>query len=301
MRPVLVGAVLVLSATALLSGCSVADPDTSQTVLKYSGGFSDQRFEACLPPGTRDTNGPNEHYFYYPAGRRVFTFRSNPNGTVAPGADEAAIVMGTQNNVPMTVSGAITFRLNTSCTRFTDRFGKVWPGGKLQEFNDTIGKQDLAYAQDGGDAPPAGWDTVLADFLGGPAAKAFTNAGLGYPWQDLYSSAEVKNAWITAVSRDLPGLIDAQAGDNFFLVENVQLDQPKPPPALISSLTDLQAARIRQQTASVDQQAGATFPGGIAGYGAYQQQQALNQAIKDGKVPVLPVPYGSSVIVSAGH
>ena len=289
-------------AALALTGCSVADPDTSQVVLHYSGGpFSNQAFVACVPPGVRSVNSMNEQYFYYPHGQRVFTFRSNPDGSIYPGAAETAITVGTKNNVQMSVQGSITFTLNESCNPYTDTQGARWPGGILQKFHDTIGKQNRAYAENGGDEPPAGWDTVLDNFLGQPAQKAMTEASSQFNWQDLYSNNIARTQWVAQVAKDIPALIDQQAGDRFFIITNVQLSQPIPPQDLIDSLTGLQAATVRQQTGQVDQSAAVNFPGGIQGYLEYQQKLAVNKAITDGKVQVLPVPMGSSIIVSAGR
>lgn len=68
-------------------------------------------------------------------------------------------------------------------------------------------------------------------------------------------------------------------------------------PQLQNGLTDKEAASLAAQAAEVDKQAAAQFPGGVAGYQAYRQQQAINEAIKSGKVQILPVPQGTSVIV----
>ena len=56
----------------------------------------------------------------------------------------------------------------------------------------------------------------------------------------------------------------------------------------------------RRQAVEIDKAAAASFPGGLPAYQAYQQQQAVNEAIKSGKVQVLPVPAGSPVIVNQG-
>jgi hypothetical protein len=88
-------------------------------------------------------------------------------------------------------------------------------------------------------------------------------------------------------------------GVDLITVNAVLLQKPSIQPSLVQGLTDKQAAELRNQAAEVDKLAAVNFPGGLAGYQAYQQQQAINQAIKDGKVQVIPIPQGSPVIVQA--
>lgn len=280
-------------ATLTLSGCSVADPDTSQTALHYSGGpFSSQAFQKCIEPGVRDTNGPGDFLFYYPNGQRTFTFADTP------GADAPPIRVSTKNQTELIVRGTVTFTLNTSCDRITDTNGRAWPGGLFQRFHDTIGRHKVAYAGDGGEPQPDGWRDVVTLYVGGPAEKAMDNAGLSHNWQDLYSDTATKTAWEQVVIAELPKLINAQVGAQHFIVNNVQIQKPDVPPALRAELDANQAAVLRQNTANTDKSAAENFPGGIQGYLAYQQQLAVNDAIKSGRVPILPIPQGSSVIVA---
>lgn len=296
----------VLLLAVSLAGCSVADPNPSEIGLKYNGGpFSNQKFLDCVPPGTRDVSGPNNQFFYYPHGTRTYNFRGAP-GSPAPGADEGAILVNTKNtgagSVQMVVTGSITFTLNESCVPFTDRYGHHWPGGMLQKFHDTIGRSHNMAATDsnadfGGHN---GWGAGLNLFLGGPAGKGLNNAGLNYTWQELYSDLLKRNEFVKAAEDDIKTLIVQQAGDDFFQIQNVQVDQPQPPGSLIDQMNSYQAALLENQKATQAQQLAAGFPGGISGYLDYQQKQAVNKAIADGRVPILPVPFGSSIIVSAG-
>ena len=301
MRKIIIGA--LAAATVGLTGCSVADPDTSQLVLHYTGGpFSSQAFANCTAPGTRSVDGPGDFHFYYPAGQRTFTFRSAPENEAAPapGADAPAIRVSTRNQTELVVQGTITFTLNPSCEPYTDSTGRQWPGGKLQKFHDTIGRQHVAYADTGGVPQPAGWSSVLALYVGGPAERAMDNAGLAFEWQQLYSDAASKDAWTADVESRLPQLIADQAGDDLFLINNIQLDKPGVPAGLRAELENNQAAQLRNQTAQVDQQAASRFPGGLAAYQDYQRHQAINEAIKSGRVNPLIVPQGSPVIVNPG-
>jgi hypothetical protein len=87
---------------------------------------------------------------------------------------------------------------------------------------------------------------------------------------------------------------------DLFKVNAVLLQKPGVAPKIADGLSEQQAAKLRASAVDIDKQAAANFPGGIEAYQAYQQQQAVNEAIKSGKVQVLPVPQGSPVIVSPG-
>lgn len=288
-------ALVAMVAMACMSGCGVADPNPSEVALEYNGGpFSNQQFISCVTPGTRDVTGPNDQFFYYPHGTRTYSFSS------AQGADEGPIVVNTKNNVQMSVTGSITFTLNESCAPYKDGNGHLWPGGILQKFHDTIGRSHnmsatVSNADFGGNN---GWASGLNLYLGGPASKALNNAGLAYNWQDLYSNLQARNQFVTQAEADIKVLIDQQAGDNFFLIQNVQIDQPQPPGSTVDQMTQLQNQIIQNQQADQAQKLAANFPGGVNGYLDFQQKQAVNDAIKDGRIQVLPIPFGSSVIVN---
>lgn len=284
------GALAILAATA--AGCAVADPDSSQAVLHYSGGsFSSQNFQNCIEPGTRAVDGAGDYHFYYPAGQRTFVFSD------APGADTPPIRVSTKNQTELIVRGSITFTLNTDCKPYRDADGRTWPGGVFQRFHDTIGRHKVAYGTNGGEQQPDGWLDVVRLYVGAPAEKAMDNAGLGYNWQDLYNNVEAKNAWQKAVEDSLPGLINAQAGGPHFVVHNVQLQKPDVPDSLKAELEKVQAATLRQQTSAIDQGAAATFPGGIQGYASYQLMLAQIKALNEGRGVL--IPQGSQVTVLA--
>jgi hypothetical protein len=77
----------------------------------------------------------------------------------------------------------------------------------------------------------------------------------------------------------------------------VLLQKPGVPGALKAELENNEAAQLAAKTAQTNNDAAANWPGGISAYLEYQKALAVNEAIKSGKVKVIPVPYGSPVIV----
>jgi hypothetical protein len=306
---------LALAGVLGLAGCSSAAPDTSQMVLHYSGGsFSSQEFIECIPPGQlfygTAFESLGDNYFYYPAGQRTFTFKSDPANPALPagGADAPSIRVGTKDQQELTVSGSMTFTLNPDCQPYTDATGRVWKGGPLQMFHDTIGRQKGAYAEEDGVAQPGGWMDSLRLYVGGPGERAMDQAGLGYNALELYSNAERRNQWTAEVEKlirgydgsdgkPVPGLIEQQAGGPFFLIGNIQLDSPQVSERLRTELEGKQAADLRAQTAATDLGNSANYPGGLPQYLEDERKKAITKAIAEGKINPLIIPEGAPPVM----
>jgi hypothetical protein len=282
-----------LTALALvLTGCSIANPTSSEVSLQYGAGpFDSRKFVECETD--RDVSDVNDDHYYYPSGQRDFTFGESD------GIDSAPLTSTTQDAQEIKVTGTVKFTLNTDCGEFTDPTGKVWPGGKLQMFHELIAYKYDAAPTDGGEQMGEGWTALLRNYVGAALDRATDNEALKYPWQKLYTDAPSKAQWERDVLGQLPEVLKSLTqGVDLITINSVLLQKPGIQPALVQGLTEKQAAQLRSEAAEVDKQAAANFPGGIPGYQAYQQQQAVNEAIKSGKVQVLPVPQGSPVIVS---
>lgn len=277
----------------LVTGCSIANTTASEVALQYGAGVLDSRtFVACIPAATREINDVADDHYYYPAGQRDFTF-SNQDGT-----DSAALTSTTKDAQEITVMGTVKFTLDTSCTAFTDPSGKTWPGGKIQMFHELIAQKYTAAPLDGGQQMQSGWLGVLRNYLGAALDRATDNEALKYGWQQLYTDIAAKAQWEQDVLNQLPAVLRSLTLDvDVFQINAVLLQKPTIAPQLQAGLTEKQAAELRAQAVDVDRRVADSFPGGMAAYQAYQQQQAVNQAIKEGKVQVLPVPQGSPVIV----
>jgi hypothetical protein len=260
--------------------------------LQYgSGPFDSRKFVECETD--RDVSDVSDDHYYYPSGQRDFTFGDSE------GIDSAPLTSTTQDSQEIKVTGTVKFTLNTDCTEFTDPTGKKWPGGKLQMFHELIAYKYDAAPTDGGEQMKEGWSALLRNYVGAALDRATDNEALKYPWQKLYTDAPSKAQWERDVLSQLPKVLKTLTqGVDLITINSVLLQKPGIQPDLMQGLTDKQAAELRSEAAEVDKQAAANFPGGIPGYQAYQQQQAVNEAIKSGKVQVIPVPQGSPVIVS---
>lgn len=287
---------LLIAALMAITGCSIANTTASEVALQYGAGIFDSRiFVACVPSGTRDINDVADDHYYYPAGQRDFTF-------VPDGGDSAPLTSTTKDAQEISVSGTVKFTLNTSCEPFTDPTGKTWPGGRLQMFHELIAQKYAAAPTDGGQPMNQGWAELLRNYVGAALDRATDNEALKYGWQALYTDTAAKAQWERDVLAQLPEILRSLTqGVDLITVNSVLLQKPAIQPGLVTGLTDKQAATLRAEAVEVDKKAAAGFPGGIEAYQRYQQQQAVNEAIKSGKVQVLPVPQGSPVIVQPGR
>lgn len=257
-------------AAVSLGACAYATPDTASIGLSYTGGsFESKAFDKCVSPGRRETSDWGGDVYYYPVGNRTWDFSTRP------GADSPPFLVSTKNNQELIVSGTIVFRLVTDCSEYKDAQGKVWPGGKIQKFHDTIGRSKGAFFGEDSTQVPAGWVASLGLYLGGPSERAMDATGGNYTWQDLYSKPEVVAAFVDAVVRDIPSRVkDATGGEVYFEIVSVQLDKPTVPDALKKELEATEASILAQSRANQDKAFAESFPGGLSGYAAYKQQQA---------------------------
>lgn len=283
----------VLALVLTVTGCSIGNTTASEVALQYgSGPFDSKTFVACVAPGTRSVDDVNDDHYYYPQGQRDFTFSAQP------GADSAQLTSTTKDAQQINVSGTVKFTLNTNCDKFTDPTNKEWPGGKIQMFHELIASKYNAAPTDGGQKMNDTWDELLRNYIGAAIDRATDNEALKYGYLELYTDTAKKAAWEKDVLGQIPAIVNTLTqGVDMFRIDAVLLQKPDIAPELQQGLTAKQAAELRQAAAEVDKQAASSFPGGVPGYQAYQQQQAINKAINDGKVSVLPVPYGSNLNV----
>lgn len=278
----------------VLTGCSIASTDPQHVALHYTDGpFSDKKFEYCVGSGTRDTGGAADDNFYYPSGQRTFTFSR------ANGSDSGPLDVNTAGGqIQLIQEGQITFTLNTDCTEYKDAQGKVWPGGRLQKFHETIGAKMNAYTEDEDKDAGDGWGKFLNEYIGAVINKAVDNEGQKYQWMDLYGKADVRAQWEKDVKGTIPSLVKAQLGDDLIVVNNVQLQTPQVPDGIKQEMQNQQAAVLRNKTSELDKQNAQQFSS-FQEYLNYQQALAVNEAIKSGKANINITTPGQSVIVGA--
>lgn len=296
-RAALVG---LVACAAVLTACSTVSTAASEVSLEYGGGsFDSANFVKCFGPGYKSTTeGASDDYKYYPIGQRDFSFGDGK------GMDMAPLSSFTKDTQQIQVTGTIKFTMNLSCKPFKDPSGKKWPGGTAQFFHELIGSKDYdghnVFNTEGSRPYGDGWRLMLRQYVGFAVDREVDDNALDYTQQQLTGERQAKDTWERDVLTGLPETLRKMTnGVEIFTVKSVLLQRPGVAGKIADANADKEAARIRAEAVDIDKQAAANFPGGIEAYAAYQQQQAVNQAIKDGKIAVMPIPAGSPVIVQA--
>lgn len=291
----LTGVILGASIMAV-TACSSVSTTGSTVALQYSAGpFDTKAYEKCWSENQKSlSNDPADDYFYYPAGQRDFDFGGDGNGK-----DAAALTSTTRDGQELKISGVVKFELNTDCAEYKDAKGKVWKGGVLQYMHETFTAQRGAYGDEDGTMNDA-WKKFLTAYLGAAVDRAVDNSSLNYNWQDLYQNPDIKAKWESTVKGDVESIVKTLTQDApIFQVKAVVLQKPDVGDGLKRGLSEKQEAILKSEAAKMGEEAGKNFPGGLPAYLNYLREQAINKAIENGQVKVIPIPQGSPVIVGS--
>lgn len=278
----IVAIVVLLGSVIMLFNVTSISTEPDQAGLWYKAGpLTSTHFDHCVGPGTRQLfGGLDDETYTYPAGIRTYEFHAGGSQDVAP------VKALTKDNLELTVSGVVRFQLNTDC--------KV-----LQKFHEQIGLKTNSFMN--GDKTSDGWNTMLATFLQQSLQRAVNEATQDFNWKDLYSSTEVKANWEKKVAELLPTYVKQGMGDEYFDNYSLTIQKPELPGDLLKALQDTQTAveqnnaqkqrntQVETEIQSIGKLVAILGP---EGYNTYQ-------AIKDGKINVMPIPQGSSFNVTS--
>lgn len=262
-------------AALALTGCAITT-DTNQRGLDYDydSWTGEKTLEGCVEPGQRAWQDINDPGVALPADQRSFQF------TNGEGAESKPITVVSKDNLEMSVEGVATFYLTGDCKTLDDFYKKIG-----QKF--------------GADSNE-GWARLLGVYVKQPLDRAMDAAAKKYPWKDLYANPQVKQAWETEVAAMASQYVKEQAGADYFTGFKFTLQQPQPPAKVRDALASAQEAieqnaaqknkndQVKTEIQSIKELVEVLGPQGYV----------LYQAIKDGKVTIVPVPMGSAVNVT---
>jgi hypothetical protein len=288
-----------LAVVLLGAGCSTVSTESDQVVLHYdAGAFSSTEFQECVLANKRTWDGPGEKYFKYPAGQRTFDFSG------AEGALAQPYTVVSKDNQELSVSGGLTFQLDTSCDGDGDS-----GGGMLREFHEEIGLKFQPVLNDDGTAAD-GWLELLRFYIGQPLNKALTAEAQKYTWLALYNDPATRVKFETAINSNLAEAVKSTTGGKaYFLNFNLTLQKPTPRKELVDGLVAVQVA-ITQRQAIVEQNAtvqeklkqirALVAVLGPDGYILYEvMQRCLTGEATAGCPTFMPIPPGGNVNVPA--
>jgi regulator of protease activity HflC (stomatin/prohibitin superfamily) len=276
--------VLMAVMALALTGCR-ANTQSNEVAVHVTGYDifpTDAKVKDCINPSTNKYIGIGDDAYVYPAGQRSFTFDSKN------GADFPPIAVVSKDNVTMTLSGTISFYLNTDCKT-------------LMKFHQQIGSKNwnghAAYVNGGN---YDGWINMLDVELGKPLQNSLTDVANNFSYLDLYTKAEVRQTLEGTLAKTIESRVNDLTGGDYFNDFKVLLNKPAAPQNIVDAL-EAQAAAIQQNLAQRNLNATA-----LTGYqqivqckrlGISEPECVLLFAINSGKITL--VPYGSAAVVGS--
>ena len=290
--------VLALAAAASLTACSSVSNAPSEVAVKVNDGVLfpvEKTILDCVQPSKNDMGSPGPDYFKYPAGERTYKFSTDKDADGGP----VSIVKG---NIPLTITGVVTFRLNTDCNT-------------LKEFHALIGSKSwnghFAYINDGYE----GWDTMLETYIE-QAIQSSATAAVSQITADYMAiyNGEGRTELEKAMATLLPQYVESLSGGKFFTGFRIVVNKPTiDRPDILDAIASKTVAQLQNEAQQQRNTAVATELESIKqvvnvigkdGYVAYlnaqltkQQLSLLSEAIKTGKITLLPIPYGTNTSV----
>ena len=293
MRRTAAGMVAALMTVPVLAGCSTVSTESDQVALHYdAGSFSSTTFQECVTQNNRTWDGPGEKYHKYPAGQRNFDFMGGED------AESNPYTVVSKDNQELTVSGGLTFHLDTSCEP---------DGGMLRDFHEEIGLKFQPTVDDDGQTTDR-WLEMLRFYIGQPLNKALATEAQKYDWLALYNDPATRAQFEAAINANLGNAVLATTGGKaYFQQFNLTLQKPVPRKELVDGLAAVQVAiterqAVKEQNATVDEKlkqieklVAVLGPDGYVLYDA--MQRCLTGEAPKGCPQFLTLPQGGSVDV----
>lgn len=280
MRTRLKQAIVASVAAFVLTGCyNVTTGPTDTAVHEAGGPMTDPKLVGCVPPGTKAREGWfGEQFHYFPTTLRSWDFStaadSDHDGPLSVTAQSPA---GQAQNISLSVSGNVTWQLNTDCETLMDFYQKI------------AQKYDAA----GGDAGSVGdgWSSMVNFYIGSPFQKALSQNAKDFDYLELVNDPDKLAHLETTTEADTVRYIEQQAGGDYFQNITVNLQTPVLPDNIQDAINANEAARQQNQKVQTENSTRESLIRqlGQCGYLIYRQQEENSQAQAGGETPI-PLP-----------
>lgn len=290
-RPVLALAGAI-AAAVVLTGCGSVDTAPNMTGVDISNGsFSAATFEGCYGPSTLSYKWQSDSQAYFPEGTRTLEFGDGAH------ADFPPLTITTNDGPTLPINAVVSFHVNTSCAPYTDAQGVHWEHGILQKFYTNVALQYHAFSDEGDKEPGEGWDKMLAARIAAPVERAISNQALNFSSTQLNTDPVSKATWERDTTKEIATTLKQLNGEDYLIIDGVLIQKPVMPTTIQQELLNKQAAVLRGQTADIDKNTAANFPGGFPEYMAYLGRQAVIKSINEGHAQVVVNESGAPLIV----
>lgn len=268
---------LIFILAIFATGCSTVDTAPDQVALHYKGGaFSDQQFNACVPNGTRQFNGPGDIHIVFPTNQRSY------DASGAEGAERGPFTVVSDDSAELSVPVSVTFTLKSDCET-------------LRRFHETVAnKYGAALNSDG--TPTPGWNNMLHFIIGKPLDVTLDRISQGYDWRQIWNDEKVRVEYEQEINRALPGLVAERTGDEqFFDGFSALVQKPDPvDPALKAAIIEEQStvADARAKEAAARAQKAVVEAEAAAAVAKAEAEVAVSRATAEARKAEI-APYGS--------
>ncbi len=279
------GVAFLAAAAIALTACTSVSTEPDQTALQYEGGsFSSKKYGEYVGPSTKKWFGPGDMVYVYPTGQRSY------DATGGEGSERGPFTSASKDTTELAIPLSVTFELKTDAT-------------SLKLFHEQIGIKYGAYSEDGATTTSAGWATMLNFYMGQSLDATVDRIIAGYDWRQVAFDETVRVNIQDTIKTELPGLIKAKMGNDYFENYAVQVQRATPTnPELAKNIADTQSQVAKSQAAeakakadeaaaraqvAVAQQEAAKRKADISAYGNVDQYNKA-QAIEKGINPYQP-------------
>lgn len=278
----------VLAAMAFTACGTVVETGPAQVAIHSEDGeYTAEQIRDCYGPSSRERTGIGDKFYLYPNDQRSWDF------TGGDGAEAGPVTVTDKDGVSLQVPGTLLFTLNTTCD-------------VLMDFHTRVGIKYGAWKADG-------WLQAVRLLIGQPLEKAMDQAAQKYTWRQLLQDQAIRDQWETEVGQLARAFAAEQAGgDRDYFCQpdftgegdcgdfTLQLQKPILPENIANALAETAAELERKNQATnaaerIDIEAESLRSlVNVLGPDA----AVLYQAIKDGKVTVIPVPAGGALNIT---
>jgi hypothetical protein len=286
MKRIMLFVAVILSALAM-TGCTVSTPSDGTLVHKGGGIIEAADPKGCVSSASRELEKPGDGYYLYHTNQRTYAFDTSYDANAAKedgyvGPDGPAIGVISKDGQPLTISGTVTFNLNTDCD-------------VLQRFHDQVGNKEHAYFDDT-DRTPVGFRTVLNKYMRPSLDATLDRIAKQYDWRQLYSDVSIKDAMNTEVNAKIASLVNDrfQGKDEFFVNFSALILQPAADNDLVGTVKATELSKAQAQATETKAKADAAAAEAAAKAQVAQKNAELTVAQKEAAIQAARVaPYGS--------
>jgi len=221
--------VAAIIAAFAMASCTVDTPSDGTLVHKGGGIIEAADPKGCVIPASKEISKPGDSYYLYPTSQRYYAFNASyrppaEEGQASTGADGPPITVVSKDGQTLTISGTLSFNLNTNCD-------------VLQRFHDNVGNREHAYF-DSTDRVPQGWTNLLNTYMRPPLDATLDRVAKQYDWKSLYSDVTIKDKMNEEINRQISTLINERftGADDYFLNFSSLVLQPTADADLVASV-----------------------------------------------------------------